>query len=416
VTNSSVPESPPQKPGFRYGYVIVAAAFFVTVADEGLLFSFGVFFKPLIEEFGWTRSMTSGAFTMWSLLHIPGVFVVGKLTDRFGSKPLLTLSGLFLGVGHLLMSQTNTVWHLYFFYGVIISIGQSLYWIPLIAIVPQWFVEKRGLIMGIVSSGIGVGQMIFPPLANRLIDVYGWRVSYAVMGSLSMVVIVGCAQLLKPHPTRRTLSNPGGKDIEASVSFDGSRQFSLGEALRTKQFWMVCVIFFSILFALGIVLVHIVIHAIGLGMSPASAANILAILGITGIISRVSLGRLADYIGNRSVFVISSVLMLIAFVWIALTHELWTIYAFAVIFGIAYSTLEALHSPIVAELFGLRALGTLSGATLAIGLVGFGIGPMLAGYVFDVRDSYQIAFLICAVIALASVLSAVLLPANRGRA
>ena len=401
---------------FSYGYVIVGAAFIVAVADEGLLFSFGVFFKPLLEEFGWTRSVTAGAFTMWSLLHIPGVFVVGKLTDRFGSKPLLTLSGLFLGVGHLLMSQTNTVWHLYFFYGVIISIAQSLYWIPLIAIIPQWFVEKRGLIMGIVSSGIGVGQMIFPPLANWLIDAYGWRVSYAVVGSLSMVAIVGCAQLLKPHPTRRDPSNPGGKGIEASVSLDGSQNFSLREALRTKQFWMVCVIFFSILFALGIVLVHIVIHAIGLGMSPASAANILAILGITGTISRVSLGRLADHIGNRSVFVISSVLMLIAFVWIALTHEPWAIYAFAVIFGIGYSTLEALHSPIVAELFGLRALGTLSGATLAIGLLGSGIGSMLAGYVFDVRGSYQIAFLICAVIALASVLSAVLLPANRGRA
>lgn len=187
--------------------------------------------------------------------------------------------------------------------------------------------------------------------------------------------------------------------------------FSYGYVVVAAAF---IVVFFSILFALGIVLVHIVIHAIGLGMSPASAANILAILGITGIIGRVSLGRLADHIGNRSVFMISSVLMFITFVWIASAHELWTIYVFAVIFGIAYSTLEALHSPIVAELFGLRALGTLSGATLAVGLLGFGIGPMLAGYLFDVRGSYQIAFLICAIIALASVLSATLLPANRG--
>ena len=108
--------------------------------------------------------------------------------------------------------------------------------------------------------------------------------------------------------------------------------------------------------------------------------------------------------------------MFIAFGWIAWAHEPWTIYVFAVIFGVAYSSFEALHSPIVAELFGLRALGTLSGATLAVGLVGSGIGPALAGYVFDVRGSYQIAFLICAVIALAGVLSAALLPKNRSRA
>ena len=416
MTNSSVHESPLQRSGFHYSYVIVAAAFITALADEGLLFSFGVFFKPLLEEFGWTRSMTSGAFTLWAILHIPGVFVAGKLTDRFGSKTLLTLCGLFLGVGHLLMSQTTTVWHLYFFYGVIISIGQSLYWIPLIAIIPQWFVKRRGLMMGIVSAGIGAGQIIFPPLANWLIHTYGWRVSYAVVGSLSMVVIVGCAQLLKPPPTRRTLSNPGEEDGVTSASADASGDLSLSEALRTRQFWMICVVFFSILFALGIVLVHIVIHAIGLGMSPAGAANILAVIGVMGIIGRVSLGRLADRIGNRSVFVISSILMLIAFIWIALTREPWTIYAFAVIFGVAYSTLEALHSPMIAELFGLRALGTLSGATLAVGLIGLGIGPTLAGYLFDVRGSYRIAFLICAVIALASVLSAALLPTNRGRA
>jgi MFS family permease len=403
-------ESTDAESGFYYGYIIVAGAFVIAAADEGLLFSFGVFFKPLLEEFGWTRSMTSGAFTLWSLLHIPGVFVVGKLTDRYGTRPMLTLCGLLLGLGYILMSRINALWQLYLFYGVVASIGQSFYWIPLIAIVPQWFVTKRALMMGLVSSGIGVGQMIFPPVASCLIYTYGWRTSYVVVGSVSMVVIMGCARLLKSPPTRGGRLASKVQNLEDGVSAHEPKVFSLRKALQTKPFWMVSVIFFAFLVGLGTVLVHSVIHAIELGMSAASAANILAILGITGIISRVVLGRLADYLGNKSVFVICSALMFLAFVWIAFAREVWMIYLFAVTFGVAYSALEVLHSPIIAELFGLSGLGTLSGASLAVGLIGFGSGPMLAGYIFDAVHSYQTAFLMCAVMALASLLAAMWLP------
>ena len=178
---------------FYYGYVIVAGAFVVAAVVEGLFSSFGVFFKPLLEEFGWSRSMTSGAFSLAALLHIPQVVITGRLADRFGSRPMLTICGFFLGLGYFLMSYTTAVWHLYMFYGVISSIGMGFYWIPLVTMVPRWFVKRRAFMMGIVTSGVGVGQVVFPPLATWLITAYGWRLSFLIMGVASMVIIMGAA-------------------------------------------------------------------------------------------------------------------------------------------------------------------------------------------------------------------------------
>ena len=410
MTNSSVCDQPPQKPGFHYGYIIIAAAFVVSAAVEGLLYSFGVFFKPLLEEFDWTRSATAGAFTLFSFLHIPGVFIVGKLTDRFGSRPMLSFCGFFLGLGYMLMSRIHTVWDLYFSYGVIVSIGMSFYWIPLITLIPRWFVRKTALMMGIVLSGVGMGQMIFPPLTTYLICLCGWRASFLIVGGASLAAITGCAVLLKPPPARPRGWTKENSTLDTAISAEESWDFSLSEAFRTRAFWLVCALFLSFLFCLGIVTVHSIIHAIGVGMSPAGAANILAIIGLMGIISKAAMGRLADRIGNRSVYVIASAMMLFSFVWIAHVREAWALYSFAAIFGVAAGVFEVLLSPLIAEIFGLSALGALSGTILAVGLVGFGIGPVVAGYVFDVTRSYQIAFLIGAFMALLGLLSAVCLP------
>ncbi len=404
-----------QSPAVFYGYIIVLATFIIAAVVEGLLYSFGVFFKPLLNEFGWTRAMTSGASSLSSILRVPLVIAVGRLSDRFGPRQLLAACGFFLGLGYLLMSQTNTIWQLYLFYGVIVSIGMSLYWIPLISLVPRWFARRRALMMGIVTSGIGVGQLIIPPLANWLISAYSWRISFLIIGGMSMGIIIISAQFLRGDPNQIGQLPYGENEAKQEVLAAEAREFSVREAIRTKQFWMLCVIFIPWIFCLSVVMIHMVIHAIGLGMSPASAANILAIIGIAGIIGRLALGRLADVIGIKPVLIISFVLYSIAFLWLLIARETWMLFLFAVIFGISYATFETLHSPIIAELFGLSSLGAISGVIFATSSIGFTFGPVIAGYIFDVTGSYQRAFLICAVMTFISLTSAVLLPLTRGK-
>ena len=398
---------------FFYGYAIVLVTFIIAAVVEGSLFSFGIFFNPLLTEFGWTRTVTAGAVSLTSIIHIPVAFAAGRLTDKFGSRPVLTACGFFLGLGLLLMSLTSTLWHLYFFYGVILAIGLGFYWIPIMSILPRWFIRKRASMMGIIASGIGVGQLIFPPAVNWLISAYGWRTSFLVIGGTTIVIIMAVAQFLKQDPGQMGLSPYGESESKPEDSITETGGFSFREAIHTRQFWVLSLIYFNWMFGLSVVVVHSVIHAIGIGMSPASAANILAIIGITGIIGRITSGRLADMFGIKPVLIISFALIATGFLWLMIGRETWMVYLFAAIFGISYGAFEILQAPIIAELFGMRSFGAITALAHNLGIVEFIFGPVVAGYIFDVNNSYFLAFLISALMAGASSIFSILLPLSR---
>ncbi len=398
--------------GFRYGYIILAACFVIAMVAEGVEDSFGVFFEPLLSEFGWTRAMTSGALSMATMLHIPILLLAGRLTDRFGPRLLLSTCGFFFGLGYLLMSRTNTIWQLYLCYGVIASIGFGLYWIPVASIIPRWFTRRRGLMMGIVTAGIGIGTSIMPPLASRLIYTYGWRSTYLLIGSMSMGAIMISAQFLRRSPNQLCGLLPGEPKLNQQGMAEKPREFSFREAIHARSFWMFATIFFSWALCLSIIMIHSVIHAIGLGMTPASAANILAIIGIAGIAGRIAFGRLSDVIGIKPALIISFALLSIDFMWLLVAREAWMLYLFAAVFGIAYGTIEVLQSPLMAELFGLNSLGSILGASTAFASIGFTIGAVLAGYIFDITGSYNIAFLICIAMGLIGTILNVFLPTS----
>jgi len=155
-----------RKPKFFYGYIIVLVAFVIVLASQGTYFSFGVFFESLLTEFGWTRAMTSGAFSLSAILLGLLAIVTGRLTDKFGPVVVVVVCGFLLGLGYLLMSQISAIWQLYLFYGVMIGIGMSGGYLPLVATVSRWFVKRRGMMAGIVLTGIDVGVMIIPLLAT----------------------------------------------------------------------------------------------------------------------------------------------------------------------------------------------------------------------------------------------------------
>lgn len=403
------------KPKFFYGYIIILTCFIIAAAIEGALFTFGVFFKPLLTEFGWTRAVTAGVFSLYGILHVLTAIVAGRLTDRLGPRLVLTACGFLTGLSYLLMSQASALWQVYLFYGAIGGIGLGFYWVPVISIVPRWFVKRRALMMGIFISGIGVGQLIMPPVANWLISAYGWRLSCLVIGSILMGIIVISAQFLRRDPYQMGLLAYGESKAKQENPVIEAGGIYLREAICTRQFWIYCVILITFSFCFSVVLVHSVIHAIGLGMTPASAANILAIIGIAGIISRLAFGRLADIIGMKLVLTLSFVLMSVAFLNLAMAGEIWMIYLFAAIYGISYVVFEILMSPIMAELFGLSSLGTITGVSFAIGGTGFIFGPVVSGYIFDISGSYQVAFLICAAMAIIATIFAALLPLTRSK-
>ena len=398
-----------RKPKFFYGYIIVLIAFCISAMSGGIWVSFGVFFKPMLTEFGWTRAMLSGASSLRGFLMAFFGIGAGRLTDKFGPRPVVTACSLVLGLGFFLMSRISTIWQLYLVYGVITSIGTCGLFVPMISTVSRWFVKRRGMMTGIFLAGGGLGMIIVPPLATRLIITYGWRTSYTIVGLIAMIVIILATQFIKRDPAQIGQLPDGVDEVNAESLDLQVGGLSLRETIHTRQFWMLCAVFGCLWFSGMVVWVHIVIHAIDLGIPAISASNILAIMGGVGIAGRILMGSLADRIGHKPALLIGFTLMLASFLWLLVAKELWALYLFAGIFGFGYSCLLVLESPLTAKLFGLASLGVIVGSVEFVSMAFSAPSSVVAGYIFDIMDSYQLAFLICAGVSVMGLMLSLLL-------
>jgi MFS family permease len=385
----------------RYGYVIVSSAFLLMVAMWTAFYSFGIFFKPILNEFGWTRAVTAGAFSLCSVIQGLLAIAMGGFTDRFGPRVVMTICGIFLAAGYLLMSHLNSLWQLYLFFSVIVGIGMGGSFAPLMTLTARWFVRKRGMMTGVVVSGTGVGALAGPPVAQILMTHYGWRTSYTVLGAVVLVVMVFCAQLLRSapghmrkagHETDRQEGD--GRDIHrAGVTFH--------DAIRSGKFWMVFAMIFCLGFCIFAIMVHFAPHVTDLGFPRATAASVMATLGAVCIAGRVVFGKILDRIGSRKGFVIGFAVMGLSLFLVVWASTLSTLYLFAVLFGFAFGACVTCESPLVADLFGLRSHGLLLGIVAGGFTFGGGVGPFVTGYIFDVVGKYQTAFFLCAVVSCA---------------
>ncbi len=400
-----------------YGYIVVMVAFIILMIQFGAQYSYGVFFNPLLGEFGWTRAETSGAYSLYMALHGLLYMVTGRLNDRFGARIVMTCCGLSLGLGYLLMSRVTTIWQLYLFYGVIVAAGMSGGFVPMVSTVARWFTKRRGMMTGIIVSGIGLGTMVVPPLANWLISSYEWRTSYIILGFGILVLLVLLAQFLRHSPAKMGLSPYGASEVRVESSDADAGGLFLREALRSSQFWLLCVAIFGYAFCLQLVMVHIIPHAIDTGISPAAAAVIMTIIGGASIAGKVLMGISGDRIGHRHSMILAYIMLVVAFTLMVIVKAEWVLYVFPVIFGFGYGAVTTLQSLLIAELFGLRALGAILGTITAVGTIGGAVGPLLAGYVFDVTHGYHLAFLSCLILTLVSTtLIYVLRPLDKGNA
>ena len=415
MTSHEVKRFPKTESRFYYGYIIVSLAFLILVMIGGTLFTFGVFFKPLSGDFGWTRALTSGAFSVLMIVYGLLSIVVGRLTDRFGPRIVVTICGSLIGLGYLLMSQISAVWQLYLFYGVIIGAGMSGGYVPQVSTVARWFVKRRGLMTGITMSGISAGAIIMPPVANWLISNYGWRTSYMVVGSIFFAVIISAAQFLRRDPGQKLQLPQGQNEVLGGSLYSKGKGFSLTEAMLTRQFWLLCVAYFSYGLFLGAIMVHIVPHTTELGISSTVAANILVVSGGLSILGRVVIGSASDRIGIRSALLISFILATAALAWLLVAKQMWMFFLFAAVLGLAWGGIATTISPSVAELFGLSSHGVIFGVFAFINFIGNAIGPVLAGGVFDIRGSYDWAFLACTGVSIMGLISTALLtPTKKG--
>jgi len=392
----------------------VGAALCVAIVAYAVHYSFGIFFKPLAAEFGWTRAMTSLAFSLYMLSRGGFGILTGWATDKYGPRITVAAGGFFIGLGLLLTSQISALWQLYIFYSLLVGLGVSVAFAPLVATVARWFVKKRGLAMGIVLAGIGLGTAIMPRPASYFIETYGWSMSYIIMGAIALIIIVLAALPMRRTPGEMGLLPYGGTGAaKSSNSAADKGDVSLREATRTRPFWVLFII--TILFAtcLYMVMIHIVPHATDLEISGSVAASFLAVIGISTIFGRLAVGWLSDTIGRKPALAICLFFQAAAVFLLMGIGSVGTFYVFAVIFGLAYGGVVTQLPLIAGELFGLHSIGAIVGLEMLGTSLGGAIGPLLGGYIFDVTQSYSVAFLIGAIGPLIAIALILFLKASR---
>ena len=394
----------------HYSWILVVAA----AASLGLMAlsqnTFGVFLVPLTEQFDWKTGVVSGAFSVSVLLMGLLGIVSGGLSDKYGPRPLVAAGGLLMGTGLLIVSAADSLWQIYLGWGVFMGLAGSCILTPVMSVIPKWFDEKKGLILGIATAGMGVCGIIFPLLAQWLISGDGWRHSAFVLGLIAFVAIP-LAYFMKKRPKR---TDSGGSD--ASVAgLDNppvgvSSGFSFKEAIRSGRFWNVTPIHACFLFSMQAIMAHVVSYAVNMGITAIVAASIMSVLSGSTVIGNLSMGFISDKTGGKLAFTASLMLALAALVWLLFSQELWMFYLFAVLFGLGVGGSNPLATVVVAELFGVKSLGVIVGGVMVIGTIGGALGATLTGTIFDVTGSYTSAFVICIVLTtLAVVLSLTLL-------
>jgi MFS family permease len=377
----------------------VGACFCLTLTLGETFWTFGVFFKPLQQEFGWSRALVSSVFTAFLLGYALSVIASGRLVDQYSPKPVLLVSALLMVSGLCLCSVGTTIDHFRLCLFTV-GLGSGATWSVPNATVQRWFYGKKdaGLALGIVTSGVGAGALLFAPLINFLIQSYGWRIAFLTLGILfgSVVAMATLVLMPVPRPMRGTGKGTEVRGIHAGNECPAGRRWYASRAFAA-------ILFISVvgMFTFQFVSTHMVPHATDVGISPSAAAAALGFMGGFSILGRVSSGLFSARLGWHRLLSLAYFGMAASMVCLSVLKDLWTLYVFAFLYGVFHGVRISGQVGVLPEIFGMRSLGELIGLTAAAGQLISAFSPYVVGALFDATGSYSLAFLLTFVLLVA---------------
>ncbi len=379
-----------------YGWVVVIVFFVIQAILLGISSSFGVFFKSIEGEFDLSRATTSAIFSAYWLLLCVFSILGGWALDRYGPRIVLFFMGLFTGLSLLLTSQANAAWQLLISYSLLLAMGSGATYVVTMSTVSRWFDEKRGLAVGIAGSGEGLGLAVIAPFAAYLIYNFDWRTAYIVIGIIAWLIIIPLSRLLKKDPQEIGVLPDGiisdsraMEDEKNSIQPSG---LSVLQAFRTRSFWLVTLIWLLFGFCMLLVITHIVPHTTDIGFSAGEAVAVLSLISGAIAAGMVLLGIVVDRVGRRKTAIVCTLFQAGAMVWLIWAQDLWMLYLFAIVYGLANGGLHSSIAALFGDTFGLGKLGSILGVLDVGWAVGAAIGPVLGGLIFDINSSYSVAF------------------------
>jgi MFS family permease len=392
---------------FFYGWIIVVVTFVTMAIGVNARTAFSLFFPPIIDEFGWERGVTAGAFSFGFLVSGAVSPLIGRLMDRAGPRAVMELGVALMAGGLLLAPLTTQPWHLYLTIGVMVGAGsvclgysgQSLF-------LPNWFNRRRGLAMGLAFAGVGIGSVTLLPWVQFMIEQTGWRTACTAMGILVLVVLAPINLLLRKRPEDIGLEPDGDAAPSASSAKPISNivdpvwagtDWTLKRAIRTARFWWISLGYFCGLYIWYAVQVHQTKYLLDIGFSPSVAVWALGVVSLLGIPGQILLGHLSDRVGREWIWAASCLGFAICFAaLIALKYipTLLLVYIMVLAQGALGYGLTSIMGAVVLEIFHGKQYGSIFGTVMLAALAGGAAGPWVTGFLHDLSGSYTIAFAI----------------------
>jgi MFS family permease len=388
---------------FYYGWVIVGLGFCTMLLVQGSFASSGVLFAALTQEYGWSRATISLPFSVALVGYASLTWLSGRLFDRYGPRRLFPCGAPCLGFGLLLSAQAQEPWHLCLTWGVLVGQGMNLIgFVPHLTQTALWFRQRRGLASGLVLSGASIGTLILVPGTQYLVNRYGWRLTYAVLGLIVMGCLVPLQAFWQRHrPADLGLEVDGAPGAPVAVVAGGTASivapWTLRRALTTARFWYLFVMVTGIGWLSNITTVHQIAHLVGNGFPSLLAAEAVAMMGLMRAVGSPIWGSLADRFGREGIYTVGTGLCMAGLACLAsLTPAgpTWLLYGYALGLGLGYGVHGAVESTATADIFHGPHLGAILGVLeLGWGLGGF-LGAWFGGYWYDHRGSYHGAFVL----------------------
>lgn len=372
-----------------YGWVIVFAGLIISLCMYGVIESFAIMFKPIAEQFAWDRGTVSVASMIsWTSFGISSL-ICGRLSDRFGSKWVIITGGLFFVAGTFLMSQVQSLWQLYVYFGVVLAIGRSATGVPMVALVTKWFVKRQGLALAIAQSQ-NVGSAVFAPLAVFLLAHNDWRWSYIWLGVITLIVLP-LSILMRDKKIEPARAQPTGftrADVHATTP-----GMTLGEAMRTRAFWTLNLMVLGCCMCHSCILLHGFNHMTDVGVLESVAARVVMLMAVSGMIGKIINGLLADRIGAKWAIALFLGLQAVMVPFFIEARQAPSFYSWAILFGLGFGGPMPVYAMLFREYFGTRAIGTILGAFFMVAAIGMGSGGMMGGFLHSEFGDYVVPFL-----------------------
>ena len=398
-----------RRPVVFYGWIVIAVGFITLTIAFGIWYSYSVFFLSIVNEFGWDRALASSIFSIFLICHALTGLLTGYLQDRYGPRIVIPVGSCVLACALILTSRSNSLWHFYLTYSVLAGASVSLMgFTSHSAFLPNWFERKRGLAVGIATSGIGFGMLVIVPLVEKAIALFGWRNAYLFLAGMVLLIVGPLNAIFSRRSPAELNLHPDGdhKEMQAGrpqpfmimkvVDADwAKRDWTLRKALQTRRFWFLVATFFCLSYQ-G-TLLHSISAMVDSGSVRQTAAAYFGLLGIAGSVGKILFGSLSDRFGRERSNTVGGITAAIGILCLinTTTANSFLPLLFALLFGLGYGAAAPLMPSVSADIFIGKSFGLIF-AMISIGSgAGGALGSFLSGLLRDISGGYAIPLAIC---------------------